>query len=235
MVAPPAPPSPEHLCAFAAAKAAAGCAIHQIFKRPPAPGQRRADPRPRPPELAPVTAPVDAVAAACAPAGGERVSLQSPPAFPEEQFPRASPTRGWGRRLPGGHRAGRGGEGPAAASGACARRTAEVRPPGPARGKALGRAGQGQGRRAEPLGAGARVGARPLSLPGQRGFPRAREAAQEVEVFPKAVAARRWPPCGRRPRRRLLLPLLEAQPPEGFQKTVLHGEGAGGEGPGLPS
>lgn len=79
------------------------------------------------------------------------------------------------------------------------------------------------------------MGARPLSLPGQRGFSRAREAAQEVEVFPKAVAARRWPPSGRRPRRRLLLPLLEAQPPERFQKTVLHGEGAGGEGPELPS
>lgn len=74
-----------------------------------------------------------------------------------------------------------------------------------------------------------------LQLSGQRGFSRAREAAQEVEVFPKAVAARRWPPSGRRPRRRLLLPLLEAQPPERFQKTVLHGEGAGGEGPELPS
>lgn len=120
--------------------------------------------------------------------------------------------------------------------GLCARRSAVVRPPGPASGKGLGRAGQGQGRRAEPLGVGARVGARPLSLPGQRGFPRAREAAQEVEVFPKAVATRRWPPRGRRPRRRLLLlPLVEAQPPKRFQKTVLHGEGAGGEGPGFPS
>lgn len=74
-----------------------------------------------------------------------------------------------------------------------------------------------------------------LQLSGQRGFSRAREAAQEVEVFSKAVAARRWPPRGQRPRRRLLLPLLEAQPPERFQKTVLHGEGAAGEGPGLPS
>jgi hypothetical protein len=51
-------------------------------------------------------------------------------------------------------------------------------------------------------------------------------------VFPKAVAARRGPPRGRRPRRRLLLPplLLEAQPPKGFKETVLHGKGAGGEG-----
>lgn len=54
-------------------------------------------------------------------------------------------------------------------------------------------------------------------------------------MLSKAVAARRRPPRGRRPRRRLLLPLLEAQPPKRFQKTVLHGEGAGGEGPGLPS
>lgn len=138
---------------------------------------------------------------------------------------------------PGGHQAGRSGEGPVASGGfAPGAAPSEVHPPGPASAKAPGRAGQGQGRRAEPLGAGARVGARPLSLPGQRGFPRAREAAQEVEVFPKAVATRRWPPRGRRPRRRLLLlPLVEAQPPERFQKTVLHGEGAGGQGPGFPS
>lgn len=203
---------------------------------PRPPGQRRADPLPGPPELAPVTAPVDAVAAACAPAGGERVSLQSPPGFPEEQSPRASPTRGWGRRLPGGHQAGRARRG--RAGGVWGLRKAQCRGPSSragARQSSLGRAGQGQGRRAEPLGAGARVGARPLSLPGQRGFSRAREAAQEVEVFSKAVAARRRPPRGQRPRRRLALPRLEAQPPERFQKTVLHGEGAGGEGPGLPS
>lgn len=51
-------------------------------------------------------------------------------------------------------------------------------------------------------------------------------------MFPKAVAARRCPPRGRRPRRLLLL-LLEAQPPKGFKKTVLHGEGAVCEGPGF--
>lgn len=119
----------------------------QSGPRPPASAARTPYPD-SPPELARVTAPVDAVAAACAPAGGERVSLQSPPGFPEEQSPRASPTRGWGRRLPGGWgtRPGKhGGEGPAA-SGACARRSAEVRPPGPARGKALsGARGKGRG------------------------------------------------------------------------------------------
>lgn len=78
--------------------------------------------------------------------------------------------------------------------------------------------------------------ARGASLPGQCSFPRAREASQEVEVFPKAVAARRCPTRGRRgwrPRRRRLL-LPEAQPPKGFKKTLLHGVGAGGESPAFP-
>lgn len=74
---------------------------------------------------------------------------------------------------------------------------------------------------------------RPRSLPGQCGFPRAREASQEVEVFPKAVAARRCHPRGR-PRRRLLRLLSEAQPPKGFKETVLHGEGASREDPRFP-
>lgn len=208
----------------------------------PRPAQRGTPPPPRPgsppPELASVTAPVDArwrLPARQRAGSGFLCSRH-------QVFPKSSPR--------GPPRPGAGGEGylgpaitrPGAAGkgrwrlGLCARRSAVVRPPGPASGKGLGRAGQGQGRRAEPLGVGARVGARPLSLPGQRGFPRAREAAQEVEVFPKAVATRRWPPRGRRPRRRLLLlPLVEAQPPKRFQKTVLHGEGAGGEGPGFPS
>ena len=78
-------------------------------------------------------------------------------------------------------------------------------------------------------------------LSGQCSFPRAREASQEVEVFPKAVAARRCSTRGRRswrPRRlrRLLLLLLlpEAQPPKGFKKTLLHGVGAGGGNPAFP-
>lgn len=158
--------------------------------------------------------------------------------FSRRAVPAGLPDPGLGTKVARGlgHQAGRARRG--RAGGIWGLRKAQCRGPSSragARQSSLGRAGQGQGRRAEPLGAGARVGARPLSLPGQRGFPRAREAAQEVEVFSKAVAARRWPPRGQRPRRRLLLPLLEAQPPERFQKTVLHGEGAGGEGPGLPS
>lgn len=121
---------------------------------PPASAARTPDPDI--PELAPVTAPVGAVAAACAPAGGERVSLQSPPAFPEEQSPRASPTRGWGRRLPGswgwrgGHQARRGGEGPAAASWGL--RKAHCRGPS-------SRAGARQSSRARGARAGAARGA----------------------------------------------------------------------------
>lgn len=174
------------------------------------------------------------MAAACAPSGGERVCFSAVATrFSRRTVPAGLPDLGLGAEgylgPPAGTRPGAAGKG-RWRLGLCARRSAEVRPSGPASGKGLGRAGQGQGRRAEPLGTGARVGARPLSLPGQRGFPRAREAAQEVEVFLKAVATRRWPPRWWRPRRwRLLpLPLVEAQPPKRFQKTVLHGEGAGG-------
>lgn len=67
-----------------------------------------------------------------------------------------------------------------------------------------------------------------LQLSGQCSFPGAREASQEVEVFPKAVAARRCPPRGRPgrplPLLLLLLLLLEAQPPKRLKETVLHGQ-----------
>lgn len=98
-------------------------------------------------------------------------------------------------------------------------------PAGPAAASAGPRAPRGQARRAP--GPGRRGGEGrapgPLSLPGQRGLPRAREAAQEVEVLPKAVAARGRPARGRRGRSPRLLP--EAQPPEGLEETVLHGRG----------
>lgn len=70
-----------------------------------------------------------------------------------------------------------------------------------------------------------------LQLSGQRGFPRAREASQKVEAFPKAVAPRGCPARGRRGRQPRLW-LLEAQPPKGFEKTLLHGVGAAARAPG---
>lgn len=98
-------------------------------------------------------------------------------------------------------------------------------PAGRAAASAGPRAPRGQARRAP--GPGRRGGEGrapgPLSLPGQGGLPRAREAAQEVEVLPKAVAARGRPARGRRGRSPRLLP--EAQPPEGLEETVLHGRG----------
>lgn len=203
MLAPPAPPlprAPVRLRSRQSRRRLSRSTRSQSGPRP-RPAQRGTPPSPSPPrtpELASVTAPVDArwrLPARQQAGSGFLCSRH-------QVFPKSSPR--------GPPRPGAGGEGylgpaitrPGAAGkgrwrlGLCARRSAEVRPPGPASGKGLGRAGQGQGRRAEPLGAGARVGARPLSLPGQRGFPRAREAAQEVEVFPKAVATRRWPPRG---------------------------------------
>lgn len=109
--------------------------------------------------------------------------------------------------------------------------------PGPRRARRRWRGGRGAERpRAGARSLGVRAPApRPLSLPGQCSFPRAREASQEVEVFPKAGTARRCPTRGWRGRRpRFLLLLLEAQPPKGFKKTLLHGVGAGCESPGFP-
>lgn len=220
------------------------------------------------------------MAGACALAGGPAVFSAVATGVPEEESLRASRPRA-GEAGGGGGSLGPAGPGPGTAagqgpvpSGACARRSAEIRPPGKAqhgnkqhgppsspgprpsghrgrRGLPRSQAPAGArtregaaagGRGTARLGAGARSAGvrapapRPLSLPGQCSFPRAREASQEVEVFPKAVAARRCPTRGRRGRRPrfLLLLLLEAQPPKGFKKTLLHGVGAGRESPGFP-
>lgn len=248
-----ATPFQGHLCAFAVTKAHAG------LPRPARYSTRsRALARPRPPARASplwFKTPVDALWRVPARQRAARRSpLQSPSGFPKEGCPWAPDPRlresGRRRLAPlAGVRAVGGGGGGAVPWGLAPGAVQTTVLP---RGRSLGTHGTGRrvsgprpGR--EPGGPAsprqARAGpepdgdsARGASLPGQCSFPRAREASQEVEVFPKAVAARRCPTQGRRgwrPRRRWLL-LPEAQPPKGFKKTLLHGVGAGGESPAFP-
>lgn len=157
-----ASPPPQSTCAPSQPpKQTQAAPIHQISKRTPAPASTACPPPPPwTPELAPVTVPVDAPwrLPARQRAWSGFVSLQSLPGFPEEQSPRASPTRGGGpkatsarRQAPGRARRGRAGGVWGFAQGAVprsvlpGRRAAKVSGArGKGRGGARSRSGQGR-------------------------------------------------------------------------------------------
>lgn len=210
----PRPHPPAHLSASAAAPATQ---LPNLLG-----SQRAARPRPGPypcPRLSARARRPGTRWRSCARWAAPRLALQSPPGWPDEEP--GGPPAPRPRRRRSSSASGSGGQGRATWGWRGSQRQDRAQERGAAPTARPGSAQPGWGR--------ARAGQ--VALPGQRGFPRAREASQEVEVFPKAVAARGCPTRGRRGWRPCLR-LLEAQPPKGFEKTLLHGAGAAARTPG---